>query len=62
MELISDYGRHVAFEGEYKDCIWIKDNVGVLIAQAKQWASFAYCHTENILLTLGYRYFPTVLY
>jgi len=48
MELISEYGRHVAFEEGYKDSIWIKGNVSGLIAQAKHWASFAYCHTENI--------------
>jgi hypothetical protein len=48
MEIISDYGRHVAFEGEYKDSIWIQGNVDVLIAKAKHWASFAYWHTENI--------------
>jgi len=48
MELISDCGRHVSFEGECNDSIWLKGNVGVLIAQAKHWASFAYYHTENI--------------
>jgi hypothetical protein len=38
----------IAFEGEYNDYTWIKGNVGVLIAQAKHWASFTYCHTGNI--------------
>jgi hypothetical protein len=47
LELIPDYGRH-ACEGKYNDSVWIKGNAGVLIAQAKHWASFAYCHAENI--------------
>jgi len=32
MKLISDYERHVAFEGEYNDSVCIKGNVAVLIA------------------------------
>jgi hypothetical protein len=48
MELIVDYERHIAFEGEYNDFICVMGNVAVLIAQAKHWASFAYGHTEII--------------